>query len=202
MSLAAIEFNMELHIAGFDVACMWDNGDGDIWLDGRRRCGNCGANSSDHMLTSPMTDDGSGRFLPMDEWRLNPMHHGMEMMSRAQNQSMLRVTPDGRLHGFASRNETSGRVMLWLINKWDGAEMRVRLQLPPGVIAPSHVSSLVDDADASVPGSQRWGTVTAPKELPCVAGVCEFVLPPLSVSMLADAATLAPMSRDSVHEDE
>lgn len=26
--LAAIEFNMELHISGFDVACMWDNGAG------------------------------------------------------------------------------------------------------------------------------------------------------------------------------
>ena len=197
-SLALMEFNMELHIAGFDVACMWDNGAGHPtpptatdptigW-----ECSNCdsGPNGpiSDHNLLSAM-DVHTGAHLPMSQYRFNPVAHGMEMLARAQNRSMLAVSTSGfRLHGFASRpvdGGGSGAVQLFLINKYDGAPQKVKLTLPAGETAPTTVVSLLDDADSSVPLAERWGTQTAPTPLECAAGVCEFVLPPLSFSMLS-----------------
>ena len=129
--LAAIEFNMELHISGFDVACMWDNGAGHHEPDGSWECSNCGDNgegvvTTDHMLLSAL-DETNGTHLPLDQYRLNPVHHGMEMMSQAQSQAMLKVSSSGyRLHGFASRNTTTGAVQMFLINKYNGTAQKVR----------------------------------------------------------------------------
>ena len=187
-ALAAIEFNMELHIAGFDVACMWDNGAGYHTPDGVWHCSNCGDNgegvlTSDHMLLSAL-DDKTGDHLPLDQYRFNPVHHGMEMMAQAQNQEMLRVHSTGyRLHGFASRN-ASGAISVFLINKYNGTSQKVRLTLPPGGVSPSSVITLEDDAPTTVQGSEHWGVLRAPKEISCAQNVCEFELPPLSFSML------------------
>ena len=187
-ALAAIEFNMELHIAGFDVACMWDNGAGYHTPDGKWHCANCGNNgegvlTSDHMLLSAL-DEKTGAHLPLDQYRLNPVHHGMEMLSQAQNQTMLHVNSSGyRLHGFASRN-ASGVIKIFLINKYNGTSQKVRLTLPQGAMAPSSVITLEDDVDTTIPGSEHWGVVRSPQKLSCAQNVCEFELPPLSFSML------------------
>jgi hypothetical protein len=200
-SLALIEFNLELHIAGFDVACMWDNGDGSRDPSGRRVCSNCGSgNVSDHFLTSSF--GSSGALLPLSEMRFNPVHYGMELLAHAQNQSMLEVSSNGyRLHGFATRNEITGAIQLFLINKYDGAPQKVRLTLPTNrttgirgrnnsaagnnVSRLSSVQTLVDDAPLSVPLSERWGRLLDPQPLACVDAVCELVLPPLSFSRLS-----------------
>lgn len=188
--LAAIEFNLELHIAGFDVACMWDNGAGHYQPDGTWHCSNCGDNgegvvTTDHMMLNGL-DEKTGQQLAVSEYRLNPVHHGMEMMAQAQRQEMLTVDTNGfRLHGFASRNQTTGAIQLFLINKYNGSTaQKVRLTLPKGAVPPSSVVTLVDNAAASVQGSERWGTVRPPQKLAWVAGVCEFELPPVSFSML------------------
>ena len=190
-SLALMEFNLELHVAGFDVACMWDNGAGyptpptTAEPDGGWQCANCGDGVSDHMLLSAL-DERSGERMRLEQFRFNPVHHGMEMMARAQNQSMLAVSTSGyRLHGFASRPAGGSTVQLWLINKYDAPPQKVKLTLPAGATAPTTVVSLLDDADGSVPLAQRWGTRTPPTPLDCTAGVCELVLPPLSFSMLS-----------------
>jgi len=60
----------------------------------------------------------------------------------------------------------------------------VRLVLPTGAVPPSSVVTLADDAAPSVQGSERWGALRPPQKLACVAGVCEFVLPPTSFTML------------------
>jgi hypothetical protein len=200
--LAAIEFNMELHIAGFDVACMWDNGAGHYTPDGVWHCSNCGDNgegvvTTDHMLLSAL-DEKTGTQLPLDQYRFNPVVHGMEMMALAQSQQMLQVTSSGyRLHGFASRNASTGALQLFLINKYNGTSQKVRLTLPEGAVPPSSVVTLADDAAATIQGSERWGTVRPPQKLLCVAGVCEFELPPLSFSMLtAGAQSAGPDDND------
>ena len=51
--------------------------------DGVRTCANCNYNASQHMLLS--TQDGH---------RFNPVHHGIELLARAQRQAML--TPAAR----------------------------------------------------------------------------------------------------------
>lgn len=114
---------MELHIAGFDVACMWDNGAGYHTPDGQWHCSNCGDNgegvaATDHMLLNGL-DEKTGVHLPLSQYRLNPVHHGMEMMAQAQSQEMLTISTNGfRLHGFASRNQTTGALQVFLINKY------------------------------------------------------------------------------------
>ena len=138
--------------------------------------------------------------LPLDQARFNPVHYGMELLSHSQNQSMLRVSTSGfRLHGFASVNDTTGATQLFLINKYDGPPQKVRLALPTqhlstGVpageaavmcTAPTEMVSVVDDAAVSVPAAERWGRLMAAQPLSCVAGICEFTLPPLSFSRLS-----------------
>jgi hypothetical protein len=176
-----MEFAMEMYIGGFDVAAFWDNNDGQVMPDGKATCANCNDNASQHMLLS--TKDGH---------RFNPMHYGLELLARAQNQSMLQVGTSGfRLHGFASRDSTTNQVQVWLINKYDGAPQKIRLTIPltgNKSIVPNSIVSVVDDAGPEVPGPEHWGMMTAPKQVTCTMGVCELELPPLSFSMLLHTA--------------
>ena len=186
------------YIAGYDVSALWDNGDGQVMPDGVRTCANCDHNASMHMLLS--TEDAH---------RFNPVHHGIELLAKAQSQGMLAVSTSGyRLHGFATANATTNNTMAWLINKYTGrngtaAPQRVRLTVPPGLRAPNTLVSVLDEADASVPPTERWGVRTAPQRIACSpataeaegpagagagASVCEFTLPPVSFSYLSYAA--------------
>ena len=188
---------MELYIAGFDVACMWDNGAGaydppDANGAQKWHCSNCGGSAvgtvSDHMMLSGNSEN-DGSHLPVSQYRFNPVAHGMEMLSNAQNLSMLTVNSTGyRLHGFAGRDRRSGAVSLWLINKYNASEsgaagQKVRLTLPAGALAPTSIVSLLDDSADDVAKQRRWGSLTT-KPLKCASGVCELVLPPLSFSLL------------------
>jgi hypothetical protein len=67
--------------------------------------------------------------------------------------------------------------------RYNGTAQKVRMALPAGALVLSIVVTLVDDAPESTQGSERWGTLRSQK-LACVGGVCEFVLPPTSFSML------------------
>lgn len=190
MSMALIEFNLELHVAGFDVACMWDNGPGYPtppttpggaigW-----HCANCDDGVSDHMLLSGM-EEHTKEQLPIDQYRFNPVAIGMELLSSAQNQSMLKVATTGyRLHGFAGRDEGTSTMQLWLMNKYDGTPQKVKLTLPEGVAGLTTITTLLDDEADDVPLASRWGSTTT-TPVTCMSGVCEFVLPPLSFSKLS-----------------
>ena len=90
-----------------------------------------------------------------------------------------------RLHGFASRNDTTRAVLVFLLNKCNGTAEKVRLVLPKPAASSITVVTLADTAAADVQGSERWGTVQQPRQLVCVTGVCEFKLPPLSFSVVA-----------------
>lgn len=108
------------------------------------------------------------------------------MFVQAQRQEMLQVRTSGfRLHGFASRNQSTGALQVFLINKYNGTAQNVRMVLPTGAVAPSTMVTLADDAPEAVQGSRRWGTLRPPRALACVVGVCEFTLPPASFSMLS-----------------
>ena len=180
------------------TACTTSRIEGHYTPDGVWHCNNCGNNdegvaTTDHMLLSAL-DEKNGTQLPLDQYRFNPVRHGMEMMAQAQSQAMLQVNSSGyRLHGFASRNVTTGALQLFLINKYNGTSQKVRLTLPEGAVAPDSLVTLADDAAAAVPGSQRWGTLRPPQKLDCVASVCEFELPPLSFSTIFLAASRAEM---------
>ena len=175
---------------GGSKSIRWDNGAGYHSPDGKWHCSNCGDNgegvvTSDHMLLNGL-DDKSGAHLPMSQYRFNPVHHGMELMAQAQRQEMLQVSSNGyRLHGFASRNMTTGVTRVFLINKYGNTSQQVRLTLSGRVVvANCTVVTLSDDAAVFTPGSQRWGTVKPPQKLNCPTGVCQFELPPISFSML------------------
>jgi len=59
-----------------------------------------------------------------DAFRMNPMHHGFEMLARAQGKDLLEInatTAGGyRVHGFAARNGTA--VTVYLMNKFEVAQ--------------------------------------------------------------------------------
>ena len=118
-------------------------------------------------------------------FRMNPMHHGLEMLARAQRKSLLKIngTADGyRVHGFATRNETgpgpgpgAGPDAVFLINKFE-VEQKVNIALGSPAAELGHVISLVDTDD-------HWGALAGSRSQ-CTAGVCELVLPPVSFSMI------------------
>ena len=84
------------------------------------------------------------------------------------------------MHGFGSREEASGSVQLFLINKFE-KPAKLRVALGSGAATASadmSITSMVDTAD-------HWGTLTAAEPVACVAGVCELQLPALSFSRIA-----------------
>ena len=108
---------------------------------------------------------------------MNPMHLGLELLATAQNQSMLQMnTSASRVHGFASRDELSGAVSIFLINKFEVAQ-KLRVSLPVGALAPDSVVSMVDTTD-------HWGKLTAVQPVSCVSGTCQLTTPPVSFTVL------------------
>jgi hypothetical protein len=93
LSLVAMEFAMELHIGGFDVAAFWDNGDGEVQPDGKFQCANCneGGNAGQHFLTS--TVDGH---------RFNPMLNRWPPGLRASGAGAEPAHAGGRHHGLSA----------------------------------------------------------------------------------------------------
>eukprot|EP01048_Picozoa_sp_COSAG05_P021490 COSAG05_NODE_3970_length_1744_cov_4.354407_1_plen_495_part_10 len=99
-SLVAVELALEMYQSGYDIACFWDNGDG--------------VHAGGHATTSEnkLLDTLSG-------YRMNPMHFGFEMLAKAQNRSLHKITTTAdRVHGFATSSPMTGAIQLFLINKF------------------------------------------------------------------------------------
>ena len=156
-----VELALEMYASGYDIACFWDNGDGQ------------------HSIV-PSPEGASAGHMLLDtkaHFRMNPMHLGLELLATAQNQTMLKInTSAPRVHGFASRGEPSDEVRIFLINKFE-VQQKLRVVMPAGMRELATIVSMVDTPD-------HWGEVTAPQQVACVSGVCEFAVPPVSFSML------------------
>jgi len=168
-SLVAVEFAMEMFIAGYDVAAFWDNGDG-----GKAR-------NEEQMLLSTATG-----------YRFNPMHFGLEMLAVAANTTYLPLnTSERRVHGFASlalsaRSDKSDVLRIYLLNKLE-TPASVSISLHAGVPLPRMAQAMVDTAD-------HWGALRD-LQVKCAYGspwlatpmMCEVQLPPLSFAMVRTA---------------
>ena len=109
---------------------------------------------------------------------MNPMHFGFEMLAKAQNRSLHKITTSAdRVHGFATSSPMTGAIQLFLINKFSVTQ-EVNVTLPRyAFTAPSAFTSMVDGAD-------HWGTITDPTTFVCEGRVCKLALPALSFSMV------------------
>jgi hypothetical protein len=180
-SLVAVEFALEMYIAGYDLACFWDNGDGYTGSNPSLPQPSAGYSGGGHMLLESTAG-----------FRMNTMHLGFEMLAQAQNRSYLKLnTSAARVHGFATIAEstaptgTGGALLqIFLINKYDALQ-DVQVTLPSTLawraLDPSglEIRSMVDTAD-------HWGQRTMPTPVSCnsARALCECTLPPLSFSVI------------------
>ena len=147
-----MELALEMYASGYDIACFWDNGDG-------------------QHAAVPAPEGASAGHMLLDSkagFRMNPMHLGLELLATAQNQSMLKInTTAPRVHGFASRHEPDGEIRIFLINKFE-AQQKLRVVLPAGMHELDTIVSMVDTPD-------HWGEVTAPR--PVARVLCRATSP-------------------------
>eukprot|EP00041_Stephanoeca_diplocostata_P035070 m.1224826 g.1224826 ORF g.1224826 m.1224826 type:complete len:595 (+) comp24627_c0_seq9:70-1854(+) len=146
-SLVNIEFAMELFIGGYDMAALWDNGDGQTM----------GTPRSNNSLYDQMLLDTDADF------RMNPVHFGLELLFTSVNTSMLAFnTTAPRVHGFCS--EPPSRVhapahasapnhtCCFLINKIQ-VDVTVHIRVPADLPRLSQARSVEDTSD-------HWGRLT------------------------------------------
>jgi hypothetical protein len=163
-SMVVVEFALEMHVGGYDMASFWDNSDGGH------------IDHADQMLL----DTQAG-------YRMNPMHFGLEMLARAggTNEAHAMVvmnTTEVRVHGFAAIGKAGGKdeVLCYLINK-NKLPRTIEIKLAgTSASATATAESMVDTND-------HWGAMTPPAPLKCSAGgaSCAATLPPLSFTLIS-----------------
>ena len=149
-ALVVVELALDMYASGYDIAAFWDNGDGGQ------------LSMSEHMLLDSSHD-----------YRMNPMHLGLTMLSRSTAMRMLALhSSSARVHGFAAKHQTTNALEYYLINKF---EVSMPVVVRGGVKART-VQSMVDSRD-------HWGALVTSTVNNASSNV-SFTLPPLSFSRI------------------
>ncbi len=114
-----------------------------------------------------------------NNYRLNAMHYGFQMLGKAQGGNMLEMTDEGNVsvYGFAAEKE--GEYLLYLINKANSDQnINVMLEMPAGMKTEfSEGSTMINSEDG-------FGVLVSATVNSGDANTYSAVLPPLSYSRL------------------
>ena len=135
----------ELFIGNWDMSCFWDNCRG----------------------------DSNGLMSGINDFRLNPLHLGMDLLADAQGGTMLEVTSDNNsVYGFAAK--VKSETLIYLINKTESPQ-KVAISLSQGKARAKSARVMKDTPD-------HWGKLD---KLTVKSGdVIQTTLPPLSYSQI------------------